>query len=180
MLDSYSPVPSANGWQLTTDRLLLHQLTIADAPFMLALLNSPPWLRFIGDRNVYTLEAAEQYIQHGAMRSYEQYGFGTYRVSLRETGDAIGTCGLHRRTGLPDVDLGFAFLPGFNGKGYGFESASAVLSYAANELNLSRLTAFCDPDNRASVALIEKLGFVYEKRIQYGQKESLLYGKCIG
>lgn len=169
----------ASYWQLTTDRLILRRLTITDAPFMLALLNSPLWLRFIGDRNVHTVDDARHYIVNGALNSYEQHGFGTYRVSLRETGDAIGTCGLHRRDTLPDVDLGFAFLPGFEGKGYGYEAASAVLTHAATELKLSRLTAFCNPDNRASIALIEKLGFQFEKRIQYGDKESLLYGKRV-
>lgn len=167
----------ADHWQLTTERLIIRQLTPADAPFMLALLNSPLWLRFIGDRNVRTLEDAVRYIENGAMWSYEQYGFGSYRVSLRDTGEAIGTCGLHRRDTLPDVDLGFAFLPGYEGKGYGYESASVVLVHAANDLKLTRLTAFCNPENQASIALIQKLGFQFEKRIQYGEKESLLYGK---
>ncbi len=170
---------SADHWQLTTERLTIRQLTPADAPFMLALLNSPLWLRFIGDRNVHTLEEAARYIENGAMRSYEQYGFGSYRVGLRDTGEVIGTCGLFRRDTLPDIDLGFAFLPGYEGKGYGYESASAVLTYATNELKLARLTAFCNPENRASTALIEKLGFQFEKRIQYGEKESLLYGKQV-
>lgn len=170
---------SADHWQLTTERLTIRQLTLADAPFMLALLNSPLWLRFIGDRNVHTLEDAARYIENGAMRSYEQYGFGSYRVSLRDTGEPIGTCGLFRRDTLPDIDLGFAFLPGYEGKGYGYESASAVLTHAANDLRISRLTAFCNPENQASIALIQKLGFQFEKRIQYGEKESLLYSKQI-
>lgn len=168
---------SVDQWQLTTDRLIIRQLTPADAPFMLVLLNSPLWLRFIGDRNVHTHEDAVRYIENGAMRSYEQYGFGSYRVSLHETDEPIGTCGLYRRDTLPDVDLGFAFLPGYEGKGYGYESASAVLAHAANDLKLARVTAFCDPENRASIALIEKLDLQFEKRIQYGEKESLLYGK---
>ncbi len=170
---------SADHWQLTTERLTIRQLTPADAPFMLALLNSPLWLRFIGDRNVHTLEDAARYIENGAMQSYEQHGFGSYRVSLRDTGEVIGTCGLFRRDTLPDIDLGFAFLPGYEWKGYGYESASAVLAYATNELKLARLTAFCNPENRASIALIEKLGFQFERRIQYGEKESLLYGKQV-
>ena len=168
---------STDHWQLTTDRLTIRQLTPADAPFMLALLNSPLWLRFIGDRNVHTHEDAVRYLETGAMHSYQQYGFGAYRVSLRDTDETIGTCGLHRRDTLPDIDLGFAFLPGYEGKGYGYESASAVLTHAANDLKLTRLTAFCNPENQASIALIEKLGFQFEKRIQYGGKESLLYGK---
>jgi RimJ/RimL family protein N-acetyltransferase len=176
MPDSLASDTLASDWQLTTDRLTLRRLIIADAPFMLVLLNSPLWLRFIGDRNVHTADEARQYIENGAMSSYEQYGFGTYWVGLRETGEAIGTCGLHRRDTLPDIDLGFAFLPGFEGKGYGYEAASAVLTHATNELKLTRLTAFCNPENRASIGLIEKLGFRFERQIQYGEKESLLYG----
>jgi RimJ/RimL family protein N-acetyltransferase len=160
---------------LETDRLVLRQFTPDDAPFMLDLLNSPPWLRFIGDRGVRTLEDAGHYIQNGPLKSYSEFGFGGYLVQLKEGDLPIGLCGLFRRETLPDVDLGFAFLPGYEGRGYGYEVSSALLDYALTQLKLERITAFCDPENQASIRLIEKLGLRFEKSVQFNGKAKWLY-----
>ncbi|GAB3763525.1 GNAT family N-acetyltransferase [Spirosoma pomorum] len=162
---------------LETERLVLRQFTPDDAPFMLALLNSPPWLRFIGDRGVRTLEDARQYIQSEPLKSYAEFGFGGYLVLLKKDDRPIGLCGLFKRDTLPDVDLGFAFLPGYEGRGYGYEVSSALLDYAQTQLKLERITAFCDPENQASIRLIEKLGLRFEKRIQFNGEASLLYSR---
>jgi RimJ/RimL family protein N-acetyltransferase len=162
---------------LETDRLVLRQFTPDDAPFMLALLNSPPWLRFIGDRGVRTLEDARHYIQNGPLKSYLGFGFGGYLVQLRKGDLPIGLCGLFRRETLPDVDLGFAFLPGYEGRGYSYEVSSALLDYAQTQLKIERITAFCDAENQASIRLIEKLGLRFERRIQFDGKASLLYSR---
>ncbi|QKZ12389.1 GNAT family N-acetyltransferase [Spirosoma sp. KUDC1026] len=160
---------------LQTDRLLLREFTPDDASFMLELLTSPPWLRFIGDRGVRTIDDARQYIQNGPMKSYTDFGFGGYLVQLKAGHQPIGLCGLFRRETLPDIDLGFAFIPGYEGKGYGYEVASALLNYAQNQLHLARITAFCDPANQASIRLIEKLGLRFEKPIQFNGKVSSMY-----
>jgi RimJ/RimL family protein N-acetyltransferase len=160
---------------LKTDRLVLRQFTPDDAPFMLDLLNSPPWLRFIGDRGVRTLDDAGHYIQNGPLKSYSEFGFGGYLVQLKEGDLPIGLCGLFRRETLPDVDLGFAFLPGYEGRGYGYEVSSALLDYALTQLKLERITAFCDPENQASIRLIEKLGLRFEKSVQFNGKAKWLY-----
>jgi RimJ/RimL family protein N-acetyltransferase len=160
---------------LKTDRLVLRQFTPDDAPFMLDLLNSPPWLRFIGDRGVRTLDDAGHYIQNGPLKSYSEFGFGGYLVQLKEGDLPIGLCGLFRRETLPDVDLGFAFLPGYEGRGYGYEVSSALLDYALTRLKLERITAFCDPENQASIRLIEKLGLRFEKSVQFNGKAKWLY-----
>lgn len=98
---------------IETQRLILRKFTVDDADFMLELLNTPDWLRFIGDRNVRTLEEAEQYLLNGYMKSYQDYGFGFYVVVTKETQESIGICGIVKRGGLKDVDIGFAFFQQF-------------------------------------------------------------------
>src|SRR5688572_10804905 len=93
---------------LTTDRLILRELTLDDAEFILGLVNEPSWLRFIGDRGVRTLDDARAYISNGPMKSYERNGFGLYLTALKGAGTPIGMCGLIKRDGLDDVDVGFA------------------------------------------------------------------------
>ena len=156
---------------IQTERLILRKFTLNDATFMLELLNTTAWLRFIGDRNVRTIKQAEQYLLNGNIRSYHEYGFGFYVVVIKETNESIGICGIKKREGLEDVDIGFAFFQQFMGNGYGYESASAVLNYALNDLKIKRIIAIVDPENLVSIGLIKKMGLQFEKMIQLSQKD---------
>ena len=148
---------------LETDRLTLRRLTLADAEFILQLLNEPSFIRFIGDRGVRTLEDARKYILQGPIASYERFGFGLYLTEITETGEPVGICGLLKRDTLPDADIGFAFRPPFWGQGYAFESAAAVINYGKDELGQKRILAITSPENDASIKLLEKLGFTFEQ-----------------
>jgi RimJ/RimL family protein N-acetyltransferase len=148
--------------RLETPRLHLRPLTERDDAFIVSLLNDPAFLLFVGDRGVRTPEDARAYIRNGPIASYERFGHGLLLVALRSSGTPIGICGLLKRDALDDVDVGFAFLPEHCGKGYGLESASAVLADARSSLGLRRVVAITDPDNAASIRLLEKLGLAFE------------------
>ena len=154
---------------LETDRLMLRPLTLEDAEFILQLLNEPSFLRFIGDRGVRILDDARRYIQNGPAASYERFGFGLLLTSLKEGGVPIGICGLLKRESLADPDLGFAFLPAYWSKGYALESASAVIADGQSTLGLRRVVAVTNADNTASMTLLEKLGFHFEKLVKLAE-----------
>jgi RimJ/RimL family protein N-acetyltransferase len=151
---------------LETERLILRWLTVDDGEFILELLNEPSWLRFIGDKDVRTLDAARDYISKSFVAMYERLGFGLYLTELKGEGTPIGICGLIKRDSLKDVDIGFAFLPKFWGKGYAYESASAVMAYGKKTFGINRLAAITSPDNYDSARLLEKLGFNFERMIK--------------
>jgi [ribosomal protein S5]-alanine N-acetyltransferase len=151
---------------IETERLILRKFTVDDAPFMLELLNTPSWLRFIGDRNVHNIEETEQFLLNGYLKGYETHGFGFYIVIEKATQNPIGMCGLVKRNTLEDVDIGFAFMPDYVGKGYGFEAASATLKYAENVLKLEKVVAIVDPENVVSIALIKKIGLQFERMVR--------------
>jgi RimJ/RimL family protein N-acetyltransferase len=148
---------------LETERLLLRALTIDDAPFILTLLNEPSFLRFIGDKNVRSLEDARQYLLTGPIASYNRNGFGLLAVVLKDSNTPIGMCGLLKREDLPDPDIGFAYLPDFWRKGFGLEAATAVMNDARETLKLDRILAIVNPDNDASIKLLQRLGMSYER-----------------
>jgi RimJ/RimL family protein N-acetyltransferase len=152
-----------------TERLFLRPLSIEDAQFILALLNEPSFLRYIGDKNVRDLNGAQQYILNGPIASYKQNGFGLYLVELRESRTPIGMCGLLKREELADVDIGFAFLPDFWNQGFASEAAAAVLEYAQQTLKLKRIVAITNPDNDASIKLLQRMGFTFEGVINLSQ-----------
>lgn len=143
---------------LETERLTLRQLSAGDAEFIRELLNEPAFLRNIGDRGVRTIGDARQYIQDGPVASYARFGFGMYRVGLKGEDVPIGLCGLVKRDVLEDVDVGFAFLSRYWFKGYAFESASAVMTYAREVLLIERIVAVVAPHNEASMNVLRKLG----------------------
>lgn len=151
---------------LETERLLLRRFTLDDAPFILTLVNDPAWLEHIGDRNVHSLDDARAYLRRGAMDMYERVGFGMYVMELRETGEAVGTCGLIRREGLEDVDLGFAMLPRHRGKGLALEAARAVLQYATGTLGMDRVVAIVSGANDRSIRILEAIGMRFEKKVR--------------
>src|SRR2546430_1232042 len=130
---------------LETDRLVLRRLAAQDAEFIFELVNDPLWLRFIGDKGVRTLADARDYILRGPVAMYERFGFGLYLTERKEDGVPIGICGLVKRESLADVDIGFAFLPKFHGRGYAHESAAAVMEYGKGALGLKRIVAITSP-----------------------------------
>ena len=151
---------------VTTPRLLVRELTLHDAPFIVALLNDPAFIRNIGDRGVRTPADACAYLTAGPLASYARHGFGLCAVTLAETGEPIGICGLLQRDELPGPDLGFAFLPQYRARGYALEAASAVKADAHARLGLPTLLAIVNPVNDPSIRLLAKLGFEFERTIQ--------------
>lgn len=151
---------------LETERLTLRQFELRDAEFILELLNEPSFIQNIADRGVRTVGDACNYLLNGPISSYSKHGFGLFLVELKETAEPIGMCGLIRRDGLDDIDIGYALLPPFWSRGYAVEAAQAVHDYARNRIGLKRLVAIVDPANRSSIRVLEKIGLRYEKMIR--------------
>jgi len=153
-------------FQLETKRLLLRPITVDDAPFILTLLNEPSFLRYIGDKQVRTVEDARQYILNGPVASYERHGFGLCLMELRDSRTPVGMCGLLKRDELPEPDIGFALLPDFWNKGLAFEAATAVLNDGRKRLKIQRVLAITSLDNEPSINLLERLGFKFDRVIR--------------
>lgn len=150
-----------------SDRLILRHFTVDDAPFVLTLVNDPAWIRFIGDRGVRDLETARSYLLNGPMAMYERNGFGLYLIVRKEDQAPLGMCGLIKRDMLPDVDLGFALLPVYYNQGYAGEAARAALALGRDQFDLKRIVAITSLDNENSIRLLERLGFSFEKIIEF-------------
>jgi RimJ/RimL family protein N-acetyltransferase len=145
---------------LETERLLLEHAAVADSAFFLALMNSNTWLKFIGDRGVYTDALAQAYIEERLIQSYSEHGFGLWKVVEKQLQIPIGLCGLVKRDFLAHADLGFAFLPLYEGQGYALEAAEACLSYGINRLHQNPILALTTKENVKSRKLLQKIGML--------------------
>ena len=151
---------------LRTERLVLRHLTEDDAPFVLELLNSPGFIENIGDRGVRDLDGARRYVSEGPGASYQKYGYGLWLAALKSTGEAVGICGLVKRDGLEDADVGYAFLERAWGQGYAREAAAATLAHAREVIGLQKVVAITTPSNAGSIAVLMKIGMKAAGMIQ--------------
>jgi len=146
-------------FNFTTDRLNLSPITLADDQFILELVNSPGWLRFIGDRNIHNTDDAQGYIN----KILSNFAFPYWVVSLKTDQTPIGVITFIKRDYLDFPDLGFAFLPDYMGAGYAFEAASTIKNYVLSKNITERILATTLPANVASIKLLAKLGFRFQQ-----------------
>ncbi|BCN26167.1 GNAT family N-acetyltransferase [Vibrio alfacsensis] len=148
---------------LYTERLILRLVSVEDAPFILELYNQPDFYRFVGDKQIRSLEEAERYIQDNMLRMQERKGVSLLVVETKANNQPIGICGLVKRDTLTAFDIGYGYLPAAYGKGYAIEAAQAVMRHARDGMQIENLVAITNNDNLRSISLLGKLGFQFER-----------------
>lgn len=162
---------------IETERLTLRLTNIEDAEFIYNLLNSPKWIQYIGDRKVHSVQEAESYIKERMLPQVERLGYGNYTVIRKSDNAKMGCCGLYDREGLDGVDIGFSFLPEYEGFGYASEASFALKEKAFTEFGVTKILAITTKENVSSQKLIEKLGleFVKMTKIPNDDEELMLF-----
>jgi [ribosomal protein S5]-alanine N-acetyltransferase len=160
--------------KLTTKRLSLNALTVEDGDFIQELVNTKGWLQFIGDRNIHSKEDAINYINKiNATRN-----FYYWVVRITDTIEPIGIISFIKRSYLEHFDIGFAFLPQYNSKGYAYEAAKEILSMVKSKHEHSIVLATTVPDNLSSIKLLTKLGLHFDKEIEVGSEKLHVYSNA--
>lgn len=87
-----------------------------------------------------------------------------WAVTLRSTGQVIGEIGFHGMANdQGEVDLGYKIYSSHQKMGYGSEGVEALVNYVEGLEGEIRVLADCLKDNIASIALLEKHGFISYK-----------------
>ena len=159
--------------KITTERLSLDILTINDHAFIRKLVNTEGWLKFIGDRKIYSDEDAIAYIE----KINSMPDFTYWIVRLKETGEPIGIITFLKRIYLDHHDIGFAFLPEYSSKGYAYEATREVLTEVSKEPQHTTILATTIPGNARSVNLLTKLGFKFEREIEAANNKVYIYSR---
>ncbi len=146
-----------------------------DAEFIFELLNTPKFIKYIGDRGVRSAGEAGDFIENRYRLSYRDNGYGLYLVERKNDGVSVGLCGFVKRDTLPGPDIGFAFLPDYERQGYGFESADAMMRHGREKLGFTTILAITSLDNDASGRLLEKIGLQFDRLIESGDETLKLY-----
>lgn len=160
---------------IETKRLSLELFTPEDSPFVFKLMNSPTWMEYIGDRGIKSEKDAVSYITTNFLSSYATYGFGFYKIILKEKKVPIGICGFIKHDFLEHPDIGFAILPQFEGKGYIGEAAMETLDYGVNTIKLDPVYGVTTENNMGSRRILTKIGLQEIGTVMDGDKELLLF-----
>lgn len=156
---------------IETDRLAIHPIEQTDAAFIYTLLNTPGWLRFIGNRQINSLADAAAYIQKIADSDQIVY----WKVIDKNLQIPTGIVTLLKRNFLNHPDIGFAFLPEHMGHGYAYEATSAIIQFLFQNKLCDAVMAITNMDNEKSVKLLIKLGMQYAYTTTENQKDLFVY-----
>ncbi|MCC2616503.1 GNAT family N-acetyltransferase [Aestuariibacter halophilus] len=159
---------------LETPRLILRPFTEDDAPALHEVNRLPEVMRFIAPVEQ-SVDDTLAYLKQGPLADYAKYGYGRHALIDKASGTLIGFCGLKYLPDLDDVDIGYRMLPEYWGQGLATEASEVLMDYARNTLGLTRVIALALPDNHGSIAVMKKLGLVYEGTVEYLNDICALY-----
>jgi len=163
---------------LTTQRLVLREMTDADLDHIAALFGDEEVMRYYP--KPMTRDEARSWIEWN-QRLYRSHGFGLWAMVLRETGEFAGDCGLTPQyvDGIREIEVGYHVRTSLQGQGYATEAAAAARDFARDTLFLNRLIAIIDPANVPSQRVAEKIGLRPEKRATVFGTEEIIYAAAI-
>jgi RimJ/RimL family protein N-acetyltransferase len=143
---------------IETDRLVLRPHVNEDFEALYAMHRDPEVMRHAGGVVPWEREYARGHF-HAVVHLWSNFVWGAPTVTLRETGEFIGWCGLTPEPHLGDIQLGYRFVRHAWGQGYATEAGRAMLAAGFVQAGLDRIVATTLPENAASVRVLEKLGF---------------------
>lgn len=147
---------------ITTSRLILRQITIADADAHFALFSKPEVVAGHGTEPYTDRSQSEELIGWYTSAFLEQKAI-RWAIIHKEEDKFIGTCGLHRLIlGHHRAEIGYELDSNYWRQGLGAEAVWGVLRFAFQTAEFHRIEAIVDPENAASAALLRKVGFSEE------------------
>lgn len=162
-------------FQLETPRLLIRELKAEDVAALALILGDAKVMRHsVG--GVMTTKETREFVA-GCIFSYQANDFGPWAVIDKSNNALIGYCGLNAEPveGIEEVEIGYRLAREYWGNGLATEAAKAVRDCAFDVLGVDSLIAIVEPENIASVNVIEKLGFNTFIHSQYHRRGVKIY-----
>ncbi|KOP84162.1 GNAT family N-acetyltransferase [Cytobacillus solani] len=147
---------------LETDRLLLREIRLSDAPNMYSYFSKDEVTEYY-DLESFTSEKQAEDLIHRFHQRYSERKQIRWAITLKDNDQLIGTCGFHAiEEEHYKAEIGYELHPNFWGQGIMTEVITAVIHYGFNNMLLNRIEAFYDPRNGSSGRVLEKNGFIFE------------------
>jgi ribosomal-protein-alanine N-acetyltransferase len=160
---------------LETPRLLLREFNPADASLFYELNSDPEVVRYVGEPVLKNSAEALVIMEERIFPQYEKYNLGRWAVELKSTGGFLGWCGIKFIEEKEEFDLGYRFSQKHWRKGYGTESAKAVLEFGHREIKIRKITGKALLGNTGSIRILEKIGMKFLKHEMEHDGECAVY-----
>ena len=152
---------------IQTDRLTLRAFTEADVDIMYSILSGKDVLRYFPPNpDPITRERAKKMITR-ILSHWEEHGYGLWAVTLAETGQLLGRCGIQYIPETDEVEVDFILDREFWGRGYATEAGKASLKYGFDNLDVDEIIGLVHPENIASQRALQKIGMQYIETKEY-------------
>ena len=144
-----------------TDRLLVRQYTLDDAPQAFVIYSDPEVMRFLGTPGGKSLESVEKMRAAIADRYLPRYSatpqFGAWAAERKSDRKIVGTILLKDLDGQPEIEVGWHLARFAWGRGYATEGARGAMTHGFDIAKLDRIVAVVHPDNLKSQAVCRRL-----------------------
>jgi len=164
--------------EIETRRLRLRPMTPADLPPLAHMFAEPEVMRYLPTGESRSVEETQVELDY-MISHWQQRGFGVWAVTLKDTGEFAGYCGLqylHEEPGGvsaealqsgTDVEVVAGLAEPYWHRGIAPEATRAALRYGFETLRLARVVAAIHPDNDASRHILRSLGLHFDDTIRY-------------
>lgn len=160
--------------RLSTRRLVLERLQAGDLDDLARMHADPQLMATLGGLRS---RAESETLLRALLAHWDEHGFGIWALRDLATGRFAGRGGLRRVAvgGAEEVEVAYALLPAFWGRGLATEVARESIRVAFDALDLPDLVCFTLSSNRPSQRVMEKAGFRYERALIHAQRPHVLY-----
>lgn len=153
-----------------TERLIIKKLETADLPWLIEMRTPDAVNRYMGGREKQNAEAITARMPF-YLECHEKNGYGFSTMTLRSTGEKIGTSGLQPLGDTGEIEVGYNLIEKYWRQGFGLECALGWLKYGFETAGLDRIVAVAHPENTGSWRIMEKCGMRFEgKQVHYGME----------
>ena len=149
--------------EIVSERLLLRPIEVDRAKALHSLWTDERVRRFLWDGETIPFERTRAIVEKSLIL-FEESGFGIWGVCDRSSKELLGFAGYWPFRTPPSIELLFGVAPEHWNRGIATESSRCVIRYGFEELGFQSVEASTDLANKASVRVLEKLGFLFQKR----------------
>ena len=159
---------------LHTDRLIAEHLHVEGLDELCRMHHDPRVMATLG--GIRSDDQTQQFL-YDNLQHWDRYGYGLWMFRARTDGRFVGRGGLRNVHvgGNDEVELSYALMVAFWGRGLATEIARAILTVAFTQLDLPDIVAFTLSTNQASRRVMEKVGCTFERNIIHAGFPHVLY-----
>jgi ribosomal-protein-alanine N-acetyltransferase len=157
-----------------TDHLIAERLRVEGLDELCRMHRDPSVMATLG--GVRSDDQTQQFL-HDNLQHWDRHGYGLWMFRARTDGQFVGRGGLRNVHvgGHDEVELAYALMATFWGRGLATEMAAAILTVAFTQLALTDIVAFTLSTNQASCRVMEKVGCTFERNILHASLPHVLY-----